>query len=366
MKKLSILMISTLAAAAAMAAEIHVSPKGNDSNPGTVSKPMQTLEAARRAARKAGGIGGKPSTIFIGEGTYVRETSFELDGRDCNTTYKAAPGATVRIMGGRDIPASSFKPVTDTNILDRLPASARSKVVQADLKALGIEKFSPLQYSGHLLPWVTAPSELYFNGERMTLARYPNKGNTRTGKVVNKGTRIRSYGAIYWSNELDVIEDHIGEPLVMPVYNANHMKDKLAQWKQADDIWVNLWANEYADMNMLIDRIDHDKNNVHLAQPVNYGLSSNRHVTYFNLLEEIDQPGEWYLDRKNSMLYFYPPSEIKDVQLSLLEEPLIKLNGVTDVTLDGLTLEATCGVMPFRCSAVTTTGSSTAPSATWA
>ena len=96
----------------------------------------------------------------------------------------------------------------------------------------------------------------------MTLARYPNDGPTRTGPAVNPGTRIRSYAAIYWSNDLADIEEHIGEPLEMPVFNVDHMKERLAKWTHADDIWVNLWANEYADMNMRVDRIDVENNNV--------------------------------------------------------------------------------------------------------
>lgn len=175
------------------AAEIHVSPLGNDEHPGTSDQPLQSLEAARRVARKAAGIGGRPSTIILGEGIYVRSTSFELDGRDCNTTYQAAPGSSVRIMGGHRLPASSFTPVTDSAVLERLPVKVRDHVLQADLEALGIDAFSPLKYSGHLLPWVTAHSELYCNGEPMTLARYPNDGPTRTGAAVNPGTRVRSY-----------------------------------------------------------------------------------------------------------------------------------------------------------------------------
>lgn len=277
----------------AAAADFYVSPDGSDANPGTEAKPFKTLEAARNSARKIE----TPVTIILREGTYVRGTSFELDGRDSYTTYKAATGEKVRVIGGRQIPVSLFKPVTDKDILKRLPDGSQGKVFQADLSSLGIEKFSSLKYSGHLLPWATAHSELFFNSNRMELARYPNGTTTRTGKAVKRGTTIRSFGAIYWTNDLAEIEDHIGKPLELPVFNADKHKDKLPQWKEAKDIWINIWGNEYADINHKISKIDYTNNNVYLAQPVNYGLGSNRVATFFNLLEEIDSPGEWYLDR---------------------------------------------------------------------
>ena len=201
------------------------------------------------------------------------------------------------------------------------------------------------QYSGHLLPWVTAHSELFFNGERMVLARYPNDKHTYTGKVVNPGTRIRTYAAIYWTNNVAEIEDYIGEKLESPVFNADKLRDKLSQWKDAKDIWVNIWANEYADMNLKISGIDHKTNNISLAQPVNYALASNRHARFFNILEEIDRPGEWYLDRDTKIAYLYPPSDLCEaaIELSILEEPVIKVIGASNLRFEGIAVESSCG-----------------------
>ena len=60
----------------------------------------------------------------------------------------------------------------------------------------------------------------------------------------------------------------------------------------------------------------------------------------FNLLEEIDEPGDYYLDRDTGMLYFYPPSDPNQatVEMGMLAAPMITLDGVSDVRLEGLTL----------------------------
>jgi len=64
-----------------------------------------------------------------------------------------------------------------------------------------------------------------------------------------------------------------------------------------------------------------------------------------NLLTELDQPGEWYLDRDKGILYFWPPRPMDEgkVIVSLLATPLIAIQDVAHVTLAGLTLECCRG-----------------------
>ena len=63
-------------------------------------------------------------------------------------------------------------------------------------------------------------------------------------------------------------------------------------------------------------------------------------------LEELDAPGEWYLDRKSGVLYLWPPSDMQTAKLSvsLLERPMVALEGASYVTLRGLTFEVTRGM----------------------
>jgi len=65
------------------------------------------------------------------------------------------------------------------------------------------------------------------------------------------------------------------------------------------------------------------------------------HYYAFNLLEEIDQPGEWYLDREAGMLYLWPPVELAGavVELGMLSTPMLTMTKVTDVRMEGLTFD---------------------------
>src|SRR5690242_13849428 len=95
---------------AGVAAEFFVAPNGNDSNPGTRSRPFRSFEQAqqavraRRAARPDSGV-----TVTFQAGTYVLAHALEFTAADSGASaqqpvlYRAKPGASVVISGGRVI-----------------------------------------------------------------------------------------------------------------------------------------------------------------------------------------------------------------------------------------------------------------------
>ena len=98
----------------ARAAEFHISPGGNDANPGTKDKPFATPARAVAAVRTlvAGGLNRDVRVVLHG-GTYALEaplvfTPADSGSADHAITYAAAPGETVVISGGR--PITSWKP----------------------------------------------------------------------------------------------------------------------------------------------------------------------------------------------------------------------------------------------------------------
>ncbi len=58
-------------------------------------------------------------------------------------------------------------------------------------------------------------------------------------------------------------------------------------------------------------------------------------------MPELDRPGEWYLDRDLSMLYFWPPAPLSagEVVVSVVRD-LVRLQDVSHVTFRGLLIEA--------------------------
>jgi hypothetical protein len=68
------------------------------------------------------------------------------------------------------------------------------------------------------------------------------------------------------------------------------------------------------------------------------------HFYAVNALCELDSPGEYYLDRQGLRLFFFPPSDPKAaaVELSLLAEPMLSLEGTSHVCFENLTWELGC------------------------
>ena len=70
---------------------------------------------------------------------------------------------------------ANFQPVTEPPVVARLDDAARGKVLQADLKALGVSDFGEAKGGG---------LELFFENRPMTPARWPNEGFVRIADVL--------------------------------------------------------------------------------------------------------------------------------------------------------------------------------------
>jgi hypothetical protein len=214
--------------------------------------------------------------------------------------------------------------VEDPAILSRLPEESRGKVLQLDLKAQGLTDFGELQPRG----FGCNPSpalELFFDGKPMTLARWPNQGFVQTGKVHDVAELAESSGR---GSEKGAVFEYEG--------------DRPARWLQARDLWLyGYWRWQWADGTLPVVSIDPQTRQIKTAQSSVYGVASGMPYYAFNLLEELDVPGEWYLDRASGVLYFYPPADPAGatVQLSLLSSPLVQMDQTSHVTFEGLVLE---------------------------
>jgi len=336
MKILPLLLLSIWLLPAASAMERHVAPEGNDRNAGTASAPWQTLEGARdavRAWRRAQPAGTSEAvTIWLHGGTYPLARTFELTKADGGTagapvTYAAYQNDTVRITGGRVVPATAFGPVHHEAALRRLPAESRPHVLEADLRTLGITDFGTHRQFGHGLPVVPAPLELFWNDTVLPLARYPNKGAIALGPIIEPGSMPRT-------------GDYSNRGGRFKYTDPRH-----ARWVGVADVWLQGYFNHgFADDKIRIAAIDPVKEEVLLASPHLYALGSGQNFNLYvahNLLEELDEPGEWYVDAAAGRLYLWPPGDLAGarVSVSVVESALVALDHVSFCTLRSLTIE---------------------------
>lgn len=315
------------------AADFFIAPDGNDTDSGTIISPWHTLPGARdalRKLRKAGPLGTVPINVNLRQGQYNLSSTFLLQSEDSGMpgapiVYRAYKDEPVYITGGRQIDKNAFAPVMDDKVLSRLDEKTRSHLLRADLKALGFADFpefsSPEMNGG-------ATVELFYNGQRMTLARWPNQDWAKCGKIIDKGSMPR------WGDK----ENRGG--------TFEFQGNRPERWKTAEQLWLHgYWFHDWADEAIKVEHIDTEKNQITLATPHSYGLKQDQRYYALNLLEEIDSPGEWFLDRKEKILYFWPPDNFDkaNVQLSLLRAPLLELKDASQVHIEGLIFEVSGG-----------------------
>ncbi|KIL38994.1 hypothetical protein SD70_22915 [Gordoniibacillus kamchatkensis] len=307
------------------AVQLYVAKDGNDANDGSLLHPFATLEKARDAIRALKSAGAFPAggvSVQIRGGEYKFAGTFQLDEQDSGTAgapvvYKAYGGEKVTFTGGIRLNDSLFKPVTDQAVLARLPLQASGKVLQADLQALGITDYGTLGNNQAVAP------ELFFNGNVMTLARWPNNGFTTVTQVVYTPDSAANKG-----------------------YTFTYQDEGLRRWQSIDDTWMlGYWGNDWATNDLQIKSIDFDAKSIETYKGTSYAMKAGQRFYFYNVLEELDTPGEWYLDRKTGKLYLYPPAPIqgKKVQLSLFASNLISMNNASNIVFSGLAMEVSRG-----------------------
>ena len=292
----------------------YVSPAGDDDNPGTEEQPFATLERAVRAARANPG----PDVILLRQGYYPLHRTLVLEAGDSSLVIRSSAGEEVHLIGGREI--SGFEGLSpDAPDYDKIAPEFRGHIMTIDLKALGITDYGQLSARGFGRAIQPSGLELYFNGEPMTLARWPNTG---------------------WAEIADAPDSLHNEGFV-------YSGDRPSRWFDAPDVWLHgYWKWDWADSYVQVARIDTANKTIWTREPHGcYPYTKGKRFYALNLLQELDSPGEWYLDRETGVLYFWPPSDIEkaSVFVSLLRAPMVSLHNARNVTLQDLIFEYTCG-----------------------
>src|SRR6185369_15926793 len=156
--------------------------------------------------------------------------------------------------------------------------------------------------------------ELFFNSKPLTLARWPNNGWEKIAATPagQKGGRF--------------------------IYNG----DRPTRWSKADDIWLHgYWTWNWADSYVKVAALNSATREIITREPHGvYGYKTGGRYYALNIMEELDEPGEWYLDRKTGILYFWPPEPILQSKTFVSILPtIITLRNASHVTIQGMTIE---------------------------
>ncbi|MGN0521423.1 MAG: right-handed parallel beta-helix repeat-containing protein [Eubacterium sp.] len=324
-----------------MQGDIFVSPNGDDKNDATQKSPVKTVERALELAEK---MNKEEKVIFLEGGEY-NVSALTLSKKDNGTVFYAEDD--VIFNGGITLNCSDFVEYKDNiKMLDLKKYGVTTEQI-GQIKAFGqyntAEKYDE---AGSLY------CELFCGGERMTLARYPNTGdNLKTGEILDNGDSKE----IYTSNgtQQNPEWENIKNPRGGTFAADKELTERIKSWKNSNDIWLfGYFQYDWADSTTPLAAFDESSITTKYASV--YGFKEGMPYYFFNVFEELDAEGEWYIDRDNLMLYFIMPADFKGdtLELSLETEDLITLDNAENITFDGITF---CGT---RAGAIKGTGNS--------
>ena len=326
---LTVGMMATSDTTVAAQVTFYVATDGDDAWSGTRKTPNKeksdgpfaTLTRARGAVRqlkKSNQLPGEGVIVVVSAGNYSIDKPLVFASEDSGThtapiVYRAAKDEAVRIFGGKRV--TNWKPVTDAAVLGELGEAARGHVRRADLKALGVTDFGSPAGGG---------SELFFNGKPMTLSRWPNEGFEPIVDVLGK-------------TEVDVRGTKGCREGIF-----TYKGDRPKRWINERDAWVHgYWFWDWSEQRHKIKAIDVERRSIEVQTPYHsYGYRKGQWFYAFNLLSEIDQPGEWYVDRERGLLYFWPPRSVENREAIVSVLPtMVTMTEASYVTLQGFNFE---------------------------
>lgn len=272
-----------------MSKDYYVAPEGADNNPGSFEKPFKSLARAQAEVRGCDDRGKKPITVYLREGTHylnesLRFTAEDSGSPDAPVTYVAYKDEDVVISGGARL-SLAWTPYQDG-------------ILQAPTPP-GLEI-----------------DQLFVNGERQPMARYPNY-----------------------------------DPDVRPLngFAADAFSpERAARWQNPAGGYIHaMHSKHWGGYHYRITGKNPDGSVAYEG-----GWQNNRqmgmhaeHRFVENIFEELDAPGEWFHDRKTQILYFYPPENV-NVDTATFEiaqlKHLLEFNGTSEnpvrsIRMNGIT-----------------------------
>jgi parallel beta-helix repeat protein len=276
-------------------------------SPGTKDKPFATLERARDEIRKlkaAGPLRGGV-TVEVRGGVYHLAKTLALTAEDGGTAeapivYRAYPNERPVLVGG--LPIANFAP-------------HQGEIVKADVGAQG---FRGVYFR-----------QLIFDGRRQHLSRYPTfdpKDPDHGGWAYVDGKPVPMYQNLPGDDK---------RTLHYAVGDAR-------RWSRPEEGEVFIFARYNWWNNIVrISSLDRENRKIKLAADCSYAIRPTDRYYVRNLFEELDAPGEWYLDRQTWTLYFWPPAPLpsKAVYAPTLRTILDLGPGTAHVIFQGFVFE---------------------------
>jgi len=291
--------------------EFYVAPDGSDSADGSAANPFKTPSLAISRLKEAmlshPGTEGK---LLLKGGEYLLEDEIVFDGENISApiTISSADGAEVCLRGDR--PVTGWK-------------KYKGSIYRANLASCGIKDLgAPVGADNRI--------DLYRSGKRQVLARWPDKGFIKAEKALGQ-TVIPSPS---WVDHKGTVEGII-----------SYCEDRVNRWsKEKDPYAFGYFYWDWAECVNHIADVDPRHKVITFDKPYSlYGYRNGCRFYGFNLMCELDSPGEYYIDRSNGMIYWYAPEGVnpakEDFTVSVYnKEYMVSIRNANGAGIKGINL----------------------------
>ena len=288
-----------------VAATIYVSQRSQEGGDGSEKNPFNSIEEAVTHVCKNSSLYGKGTIeILLNDDHYIFQNTINFTERDQKKISNPViirsvnPKNKTQIDGG--IMLRSLKTETDPQILALLPEHSRGKVLVAELKDYGIripdlemggtisKRLKVTNYSGFgELPkkrdvhHASLPvPQLFYDGTMLPMARWPNE------------------------NDTSIVLERFHSP-------------RAEQWNMETDVWLHgYWGYQFFDCFNKFKSYSKESG-IKLEAPYSYDIDESMirkgyyesRWTAWNLLSEMDEPGEWKISVPDGKIWILPPED---------------------------------------------------------
>jgi len=331
-----VVSLTLLVTTVACGAEFYVATNGRDTNPGTRQKPFATLTMAQQAVRELDKKSAARVSVFIREGTYYLDEPLTFGPADGGTaerpvTYAAYRNEIVTLSGGRKLNCKWRR--------------YKGRIMKCELPDV---KQGKLKFG-----------QLFVNGRRQHRARFPNYDNSQpgvSGYVLPDGIIGRDVSDANPDENEDMRHNNV-PPRGIVFDPATFTK---RQWARPQEAIIHIFqSSHWGNLQWTVKDIDYGQHHIWFGRggdqigakwarnPIRLNDTSQFYIE--NVFEELDAPGEWYLDDEQGVLY-YRPAEDVDLGSALVEvavlQNLIRFVGdqydpVRNITVQGFRIAHT-------------------------
>ena len=283
---------------------------------GTKAHPFASLNDAAPAVAAIDRTANEQITVVMAKGTYSEiNLNDDFSGTEtCPVVILCEDGAVV--SGGVTLDPAKFVPA-DGETAAYFSEEAKPHIVMLDLKQYGVtpDIVDALNFQ-HQGPSSRSAS-LVVNGERKSIARYPNKGDFITIRGVDEKEPGLS---------------------VFNVLKAD--AERARSWHSIEKAYVSGWFKFWYRQNSgTLEAVAPKRNSMTVRNIyTDDGVPYEKMVFYvYNIPEELDEAGEYYID-ENAVLYYYPEDGFETANITLpinTSEILVALNAKW-LTIDGM------------------------------